>query len=212
LPALVRVAPSAPSLTGTPQVSSTSWTPDEDFGVLLSALASYDRAACGTSAAACALPRLLVVVTGAGPARSRYEAEAAAMALRRVAVRTAWLEAADYPQLLAAADLGVSLHASSCGLDLPMKVVDMFGAGLPVAALQFPAIGELVADGVNGVLFSDADGLAARLRDLLAGFGGDGDGDGDGTPALAALRRGAADWAAVRWEDEWAAHAMPLFQ
>ena len=189
-------------------MSSTSWTADEDFGVLLSALASYDRAACGPSAAARALPRLLVVVTGAGPLRSRYEAAAAAMALRRVARRTAWLAAADYPRLLAAADLGVSLHSSSSGLDLPMKVVDMFGAGLPVAALQFPAIGELVADGVNGVLFRDADGLAAQLRALLAGFGGDGD---DGTPALAALRRGAAEWAAVRWEDEWAANAQPLF-
>jgi len=176
--------------------------------VLLSALASYDRAACGSSAASRALPRLLVVVTGAGPLRARYEAAASAMALRRVAVRTAWLAAADYPRLLASADLGVSLHASSSGVDLPMKVVDMFGAHLPVAALQFPAIGELVADGVNGVLFRDADGLAAHLRALLTGFGGD---DDDGTPALADLRRGAKDWAAVGWDDQWVATAGPLF-
>jgi hypothetical protein len=44
------------------------------------------------------------------------------MRFEHVAFRSLWLEASDYPLLLGAADVGVSLHASSSGLDLPMKV------------------------------------------------------------------------------------------
>lgn len=67
-------------------------------------------------------PRLLILVTGRGPQRAAYEAKMAGMDLAHVAFRTVWLEPGDYPTLLGSADLGVCLHTSSSGLDLPMKV------------------------------------------------------------------------------------------
>ena len=70
-------------------VSSTSWTPDEDFGVLLDALTLYDQVAGADVEAIARYPDLLVVVTGKGPQRAHYESRMRSLRLKRVAVRTA---------------------------------------------------------------------------------------------------------------------------
>lgn len=121
-------------------VSSTSWTPDEDFSILLEALDIYEaRARELASQGETSLPKLLAIVTGKGPMKKRYMEEVGKLqeSWKWVRCISLWLEAEDYPVLLGSADLGVSLHSSSSGLDLPMKVVDMFGCGLPVCALNF---------------------------------------------------------------------------
>ena len=184
-------------------VSSTSWTPDEDFSVLLEALINYSDLAITTHPH---LPEILVVVTGKGPQKdafvSRIRDLRANEKLEMVAIETAFLSTSDYAKLLGSADLGVSLHTSSSGVDLPMKVVDMFGAGLPVVGWgDFKAWPELVHEGVNGMSFGDADGLQKALMQL---FGGDNE-------LLARLKAGAVGEGKLRWDEEWDRVAGHLF-
>lgn len=204
-------------------VSSTSWTSDEDFSILLDAAIMYDRRVAEalneddsideeklwidlSHGKKYLYPRLLFIITGKGPDKDKYEEQMKKLKLRRVAFRTMWLSSEEYPLLLGSADLGVSLHTSSSGLDLPMKIVDMFGSGLPVCAFKYNCIEELVKLGENGLLFSDSSELSNLLMMLFKGFP-------DKCEDLKALKDGAmAAASSSRWSDEWETHAFPLIQ
>ncbi|KAG6604722.1 UDP-glycosyltransferase TURAN, partial [Cucurbita argyrosperma subsp. sororia] len=114
-----------------------------------------------------------------------------------------WLSPEDYPLLLGSADLGVCLHTSSSGLDLPMKVVDMFGCGLPVCAVSYSCINELVKAEKNGLLFSSSSELADELLMLFRGFPNE-------CSALDSLKNSTVEMGSRRWSTEWDEHAKPL--
>ncbi|VIO91848.1 glycosyl transferase, group 1 family protein [Brugia malayi] len=153
-------------------VSSTSWTEDEDFGLLLDALREFDNIAKLSSRTnpATRLPFITCIITGRGPLRSYYLGRIEHMQMQNVEILTPWLKAEDYPFLIGCADIGVSLHTSTSGLDLPMKVVDMLGCGLPVIAKRFGCIGELISDGHNGRLFDTSHELSHIIKTLSCGF------------------------------------------
>lgn len=196
-------------------ISSTSWTADEDFGMLLEAAFCYDRRVSAhlgeedgsdSKAINCPFPCLHIIVTGKGPLREEYERRIQKLRLRRVTFQTMWVSSRDYPLLLGSADLGVCLHTSSSGLDLPMKVVDMFGCGLPVCAVSYSCIDELVKDGENGLLFGNSSQLANQFLELFKGFPHE-------CNLLNNLRYGAvASGSSSRWDDEWIRNVLPLIK
>jgi beta-1,4-mannosyltransferase len=180
-------------------VSPTSWTRDEDFDLLLEAVRRCEALVQGR-----AFPEVLMLLTGHGARRASFEASAAALPGRRLHVRTTWLDPDDYPRVLAAADLGLCLHRSASGLDLPMKIVDLHGAGLPVCALDYgPCLDEILRHDDTGLRFADAETLARQWVTLLATFP-------EHTPELDRLRANVLQARGTTWRAGWEAEARQI--
>lgn len=187
-------------------VCPTSWTEDEDFDVVIEAVVRLEDRIRGWEAGAPGrrFTDLVILVTGDGARRMQFERRFAGLPSRRVQLRTRWLEPEEYPRVVGSADLGLCLHRSSSGLDIPMKVADLFGAGVPVCALDYGAcLAERVRHGDNGLLFSNGAQLADVLFDLFETF-----------PAkqsqLERLRTGARRMARPTWDEGWIREAKPV--
>jgi beta-1,4-mannosyltransferase len=187
-------------------VSPTSWTADEDFDVIIEAVRDVEDRVRGWEAnhPGRRFPDLAILVTGDGRRRAEFERRFAGLPARRVQLRTRWLDPDDYPRIVGAADLGLCLHRSSSGVDIPMKVADLFGAGVPVCALDYGAcLAERVRHGDNGLLFSTARQLSDLLFDLFETFPAD-------ASLLDRLRAGARRAARPTWEEGWGREARAL--
>ena len=195
----VQLSPKRPGFI----VSSTSWTEDEDFSILLNALQEYENA-IGES---CNLPDLICVITGKGPLKEFYMAIIKLKNWKHVTVVTPWLESQDYPRMIASADLGICLHTSSSGLDLPMKVVDMFGCELPVCAYNFKCLPELVKHNENGMIFSTDKELATQLKLWFENFPN----NDDQRKLDERFRQELYRFQENRWHSNWTSIALPYF-
>lgn len=188
-------------------VAPTSWTMDEDLDLLLEALERAERTLTATRAKSeVSAPDLAVLLTGRGEMRADFERRVARRDFKRLAVRTAWLEPADYPTLIGMADAGLCLHQSSSGLDLPMKLADFRGAGVPVCVFDYgPVLSEVLTPGHEGVTFHEPGQLASVLLALATA-------DLTTVPAFAAARTWLAANPSERWEDQWPRGASTLMQ
>ncbi len=179
--------------TGTPRrlvaVCPAGWTADEDMQMLFDSLEILRRR------------DLEIHVTGDGPLRSQMEPRMAALRASGFDIHTGFLSEPGYRALIRRASLGLSLHRSSSGLDLAMKVVDLFSAGAPVCALDYGgSLCEQVRDGETGFLFHSAAGLAAILERLQQ----------DPAP-LGPMREHIRVRWNTTWTEEWTRVAAPAF-
>jgi len=181
-------------------MSSTSWTPDEDFGILLKALLELNQLM--NKSGSKVLAKLAVVITGKGPQKEMYQRrirdELRPIFRNNITVDTLWLEASDYPLLLGCADVGISLHTSTSGLDLPIKIYDMFGCGVPVCAINFKCLDEVIKHQQNGLVFHSSSELAQQLYQLMSD---------SSTQTLQTMQRNISKM--NRWKDEWDLCAYP---
>ncbi len=187
-------------------VCPTSWTEDEDFDVVIDAVLRLEDRIRGWEALAPSrrFPDLVILVTGDGERRTEFERRFAGLPAHRVHMRARWLEPEDYPRVVGSADLGLCLHRSSSGLDIPMKVADLFGAGVPVCALDYGAtLAERVRHGSNGLLFSTAEQLSNVLFDLFETFPSNDE-------LFERLRTGARKSGRMSWDEGWTREAQPV--
>ena len=158
-------------------ISSTSWTPDEDFSILLESfikteemilehIEDKEQKTLGNITKD-KIKKILFLITGRGPLRDNFMKKVSEANLKYFDVKSIWLESDDYPKLLSLVDLGISLHYSSSGIDLPMKVVDMFSGCLPVASIYYDTIVELVEENKNGFLFKNDKDLCKILKNVI---------------------------------------------
>ncbi|KAH9252962.1 hypothetical protein BASA81_009118 [Batrachochytrium salamandrivorans] len=171
-------------------VTSTSWTEDEDFDMLLEACLAYKGKR-----------KLYLVITGKGPLLAKYKPALARFPNSHCQLQSVWFSQQDYPKFLQVCQLGISMHTSTSGLDLPMKVIDMFGSGLPVLAKQFDCVQELVRPGENGILFSSATELAELLNKA-----------GNGSLALDEMQQHVKQHPLVGWQEHWNATVKHEFE
>ncbi len=125
-----------------------------------------------------AVPDVVVLLVGAGlyaADSARFREQLAAAGLLEAIIDVGWVELAELPATLAAADVGLYLmddtllNRAKC----PVKLADMLAAGVPVVAEAVGQVSEYVRAGRTGALCATGDvgGLVAATVEMLKDAG-----------------------------------------
>jgi len=126
-------------LTSTTYTEDEVVTYDQKIEYLFNSMIRYEKH-CSHQDVLAKKPRhLMLVCTGSGERKKIYQEmiEENRYKWKYISIVMKWFKPDDYPKMVACADVGICLHYSSSGFDLPMKVVDMFGTGLPAIAADY---------------------------------------------------------------------------
>ncbi len=180
-------------------VAPMGWTRDDDLSLLSDALGLLVRRMEATPGNRRGVRLLL---SGDGPLRAKWGTTLRAIGGAALWVETPNVAPHDYPHLLAGSHLGLCVHRSSSGLDLPMKIVELQTVGVPVLALNDGSPHEEIAPRGSGIAsFATAEELAGHLFVALTR-------SDDGSDFLAQLTAQARARRPVSWDEQWSS-VMP---
>lgn len=184
-------------------VAPMGWTRDDDLPLLASAVELTSLRLEELEAER----TLELVVSGTGPLRDEWRVKLEALGNDRVTIQARDVPSEEYPDLLASAHLGLSIHRSASGLDLPMKVVEFLAAGVPVLAMDDGSpLSEIAPPGTGVLTYRTAEELASQLTGMASAP----------TPPvgdlLAHLTDEARNRASTSWEERWRTTLKPLLQ
>ncbi|MEM7730956.1 MAG: glycosyltransferase family 4 protein [Pseudomonadota bacterium] len=112
-------------------------------------------------------PDATLTLVGDGHDRAAIEAQSRELGLETAVIFTGYLSQADVAEKLAEADIFV---LPSFAEGLPVVLMEALASRMPVVATRIAGVGELIEDGISGVLVppGDADTLAEQIKTLLA--------------------------------------------
>ncbi len=115
------------------------------------------------------IPNTRLLIVGDGTERSDLVANLSARGLSEASLLTGAVPPDEVPGLIASMDVAVAPYPLQSKFYFsPLKVYEYMAAGVPVVASEIGQLGELIQDGINGILFppGDAIALAEKLKHL----------------------------------------------
>ncbi len=113
--------------------------PEKSLGTLLRAFAGVQDA----------VPNLNLLLIGDGPERSELELLAHSLGIAANVHFAGMVEYKHVPACLAACDVYATASVTEVH---PLSIIEALASGLPVVGIDSPGVGDIVVDGVNGLL------------------------------------------------------------